>query len=513
MKSNAAISTEITGSEPEGPIIDASERSSIDTSPGRAGTALPSGYSLIKELGSGSVGSVFHCSHPIDGEVAVKVLFPESAADDRTVERFRREFGAYLEIQHPNVVRGKRLIDDRERGLLALVMELISGGDLRSRLGPDKPLSLFEALGLMVQLCDGLGAIHKHGIIHRDLKPENLLIDPCGRLKITDFGIALLPGTTRLTEHGGMVGTLQYASPEYLMSSTLHPPGDIYAFGLIAYEMVTGHAPFEGGEFLESIARRMKTAPPPPSTKNSDIPPWLDNLILKALARDPRDRHHTIDETRNELASGILDERIPIDIRQPCEVKANSNEGAIAEPSISVSPSANLSGSSPPSRHQTASPLRTKTAPSRVSRSKRTGASGAKRPPPPQRTAPTPTNPERLPLATIRASHSRRPRVQSSEIKDGHSRSSVETQKRGLRPLSETLSGADPVASATSLLHPMPERRSHGRFGTIRNEMPPSSTRSEGVPQPSALSPIVRFVLTTAIGAGVGIQLLKLALG
>jgi serine/threonine protein kinase len=312
MKSNAAISTSRDSDLDDGPSIAEQDGSSVESKQKRLQNLLPKGYSLIKELGSGSVGSVFHCSNPVEGDVAVKVLFPESAADDKTVERFRREFGAYLEINHPNVIRGKRLVDDRERGILALVMELISGCDLRARLADGKPLSIFESLGLLVQLCDGLKVIHDHGIIHRDLKPENILIDPCGKLKITDFGIALLPGTTRITEHGGMVGTLQYASPEYLMSSTLHPPGDIYALGLIAYEMVTGRPPFEGSQFYESVARRIKMDPPPPSEQNPNIPPWLDTLILKALARDPQNRYPTIDEVLSDLMRGISDAQIPI---------------------------------------------------------------------------------------------------------------------------------------------------------------------------------------------------------
>jgi len=333
MNSNAAISASGDSDLVDGPSIAEQESSCAESRQKRLQDILPKGYSLIKELGSGSVGSVFHCSNPVEGDVAVKVLFPESAADDKTVERFRREFGAYLEINHPNVIRGKRLVDERERGLLALVMELISGCDLRARLADGKPLSIFEALGLTVQLCDGLQAIHDHGIIHRDLKPENILIDPCGRLKITDFGIALLPGTTRLTEHGGIVGTLQYASPEYLMSSTLHPPGDIYALGLIAYEMVTGRPPLEGSQFYESVARRIKMDPPPPSEQNPNVPQWLDKLILKALARDPENRYHTVDEVRSDLIQGISDAHIPIAFK---DTRQREKNRALEEQSTSA---------------------------------------------------------------------------------------------------------------------------------------------------------------------------------
>lgn len=305
MKSNAVKAAEIT--VPRAENTDPSE-ASIE----RSEALLPEGYSLVKPIGSGGSGIVYQASHPDEGLVAVKVLSAEFVADAIASERFRREIGAYLGISHPNVVGGKRLIEERERDLLALVMEFVPGNDLSLRLQCGEPLPLFEALGLLVQLCDGLGAIHRHGIIHRDVKPENLIINPVGLLKVTDLGIASIPGTSRLTEHGGVVGTLQYASPEYLISSELHPRGDIYALGLIAYEMLTGRSPFEGGEFYTAITRRIQSDPPPPSTYNPMVPPWLDELVLTAAAREPAHRYQSIGEVKKALARGIKEENLPI---------------------------------------------------------------------------------------------------------------------------------------------------------------------------------------------------------
>ncbi len=273
---------------------------------------LPAGYALVKELGVGGVATVYHCNHPQEGDVAVKVLSNDYLPDSTVTERFRREINAYLEINHPNVVGGRRLIEDRERAIIALVMDLAVGQDLSVRLQSKSFFPLFETIGLLVQLCEGLGAIHDKGIIHRDLKPENILVSPCGLLQITDFGVALMPGTSRLTEHGGVVGTLQYVSPEYLLSSQLDARSDIYAVGLIAYELLTGEAPFAGGELFASVTQRVKSDPPSPRSINPLIPPWLDSIVMKALARAPQDRFQQVSALKEELAAGIRREGLPI---------------------------------------------------------------------------------------------------------------------------------------------------------------------------------------------------------
>lgn len=295
--------------------------------------ALPRGYTPIKSLGEGSNGVVFQAHHQHEGIVAVKVLSPEVSADPTASERFRREIEAYLEINHPNVVSGKRLIEDRERDILALVMEYVPGHDLRVRLERGEPLPVLEALGLLVQLCDGLEAVHRRGIIHRDIKPENLIINPVGLLKVTDFGIACLPGTSRLTDHGGVVGTMQYASPEYLISSEVHPRGDIYALGLIAYEMLTGRPPFEGGDFYSAISRRIQSDPPSPSGENPLIPPWLEDVVLTASARNPEHRYQSISEVKKALTRGIRRENLPI------SSGSLTLRGSLAMPRSTASPS------------------------------------------------------------------------------------------------------------------------------------------------------------------------------
>ena len=573
MKSNAAISALSDSDLDDGPSIPEQEGSSVESPQKRLQNLLPKGYSLIKELGSGSVGSVFHCSNPVEGDVAVKVLFPESAADDKTVERFRREFGAYLEINHPNVIRGKRLVDERERGILALVMELISGSDLRARLADGKPLSIFEALGLMLQLCDGLQAIHDHGIIHRDLKPENILIDPCGKLKITDFGIALLPGTTRLTEHGGMVGTLQYASPEYLMSSTLHPPGDIYALGLIAYEMVTGRPPLEGSQFYETVARRIKMDPPAPSGKNPNIPPWLDTLILKALARDPENRYHTVDEVRSDLIQGISDAHIPISFG---DTRPRQKERSLEKPSTSAieilptglttnepikkqlpistpkktsnrkatptvpeetttSARSNLSNfqveKSVESSH---APIRStkkeslQTTPKNSRSTQITAPLAAARPTPsPVLTSSSTPLSDDTPLADIRANHSRRSRSSSPEQtaeqlsdrsvtkralpKQSLSKQSLtrkaspNTRPPRFQPLSATSKSASRELDVNATLKA--KDLTNERINRAQSRPPQYHYQTNN---PSTLGAVARFLGTTAIGAALGFELIKL---
>ena len=300
-----------------------------------ASSHLPAGYSLVKELGVGGVATVYHCKHPQEGDVAVKVLSKDYLPDSTVTERFRREINAYLEINHPNVVGGRRLIEDRERAIIALVMDLAVGQDLSVRLQSKSFFPLFETIGLLVQLCEGLGAIHDKGIIHRDLKPENVLVSPCGLLQITDFGVALMPGTSRLTEHGGVVGTLQYVSPEYLLSSQLDARSDIYAVGLIAYELLTGEAPFAGGELFASVTQRVKSDPPSPRSINPLIPSWLDAIVMKALARAPEDRFQQVSTLKEELAAGIRREGLPISF--PDSKSQNRTESVAVRSAVSDS--------------------------------------------------------------------------------------------------------------------------------------------------------------------------------
>ena len=266
------------------------------------GTMIADRYEVIKCLGSGNMGLVYACRHrELSGHtVAVKVLFPEVAQDKIAAARFRNEIFASYGVSHPNVVRAYEYLRDGE--LLAYTMEYVSGGDLADRLGSREQLiPIPEVVRLLSEMSAGLQAIHDAGIVHRDMKPENILLTKDNHVKIADFGIARTGTGPRLTEHGGVVGTIEYVSPEYMLNSQVDWRSDIYAMGIIGYEMLTGEAAFQGESVYATMTKKLKTDPEPPSLKRRDCPPALDRIILRAMARDPEQRYQSAAEIFQDL--------------------------------------------------------------------------------------------------------------------------------------------------------------------------------------------------------------------
>ncbi len=267
------------------------------------GAVIAGRYEVVKCLGAGSMGLVYACRHrELAGHlVAIKVLFPEVAQDKISAARFRNEIFASYGISHPNVVRAYEYL--REEDLVAYTMEFVGGGDLADRLGkPGKLLAIDEIANLLSQMCAGVQAIHDAGIVHRDLKPENILLTTDGQVKIADFGIARTGHGPKLTEHGGVVGTIDYVSPEYMLNSQVDWRSDIYALGVLAYEMVTGEAPFRGDSVYATMTKRLKEDPAPPSSLRPDCPEELDRIILRAMARDPEQRYQSAAEIYYDLS-------------------------------------------------------------------------------------------------------------------------------------------------------------------------------------------------------------------
>jgi serine/threonine protein kinase len=265
-----------------------SEEHTINLQPG---TVIGGKYEVVKCLGSGSMGSVYACKNQVlQGQiVAMKVLFPEVASDKVASARFKNEILASYEVSHPNVVRAYEYLTDRD--LVAYTMEYVGGGDLASKLGSDERMSIPEIVRLLSQMSAGCQAIHDAGIVHRDLKPENILLTAENNVKIADFGIARNRHGPKLTEHGGVVGTIDYVAPEYMLKSQVDWRSDIYAIGILAYEMVTGESPFKGESVYATMTKRLKTDPEPPSTLRPECPLELDRIILKAMQRDPENRY------------------------------------------------------------------------------------------------------------------------------------------------------------------------------------------------------------------------------
>jgi serine/threonine protein kinase len=265
------------------------------------GTVIAGRYEVVKSLGSGSMGVVYACRHrDLSGHlVSVKVLFPEVAQDKTASARFRNEICASYGVSHPNVVRAYEYLTDGD--LVAYTMEYVSGGDLADRLDMDSLISISDIVSILSQMCAGVQAIHDAGIIHRDLKPENILISKDGKVKITDFGIARVDHGPKLTEHGGVVGTIDYVSPEYMMHSQVDWRSDIYAIGILAYEMIVGEAPFRGDSVYATMTKRLKTDPTPPSVARNECPPELDAIVLKAMHREREQRYQSASEIFEDL--------------------------------------------------------------------------------------------------------------------------------------------------------------------------------------------------------------------
>lgn len=265
------------------------------------GTVIGGKYEVVKCLGAGSMGMVYACRHrDLQGQlVAAKVLFHEVAADKVAAARFKNEVLASYGVSHPNVVRAYEFIRDGD--LVAYTMEFIGGGDLADRLSRPELMPIEESLRLLSQMSAGVQAIHDAGIVHRDLKPENILLTNDGSVKIADFGIARKGNGPKLTEHGGVVGTIEYVSPEYMLKSQVDWRSDLYAFGILAYELITGESPFKGDSAYALISKRLQTDPEPPSKIRTGCPAQLDAVVLKALQRDPTDRYQSATEIFYDL--------------------------------------------------------------------------------------------------------------------------------------------------------------------------------------------------------------------
>jgi serine/threonine-protein kinase len=276
----------------------------------KAGTLIDEKYRIVKRLGSGTVGQVYEASHTLIGHrVALKVLSREMAVRSDGLMLLLHEARVANSIRHPNIVQMTDLAQTRD-GLLYLVMELLEGIDLARWMARRGPVGRLDSLDVVVQLCAGLSAAHAEGVYHRDLKPQNIFLvrpdDPVPTVKILDFGLSRVstPGTRSLWYTGGStpVGTPLYIAPELAMldKSSDHR-ADVYSLGVILYQMWTGRLPFDSPSIDEVLRMHIEEPPPPPSKLKSNISEQSETILLKALAKDPKDRYQTVDELRMEL--------------------------------------------------------------------------------------------------------------------------------------------------------------------------------------------------------------------
>lgn len=247
-------------------------------------------YLIQDEIGSGGMGTVYLAEHvETHAQVAVKILPASLSREPGFIARFGREIAAMQQLSSPQIVELYESGEDH--GIYYYAMEYVRGETLTSRLKRDKRIPWREVIELGVQLCKALKSAHNSGIVHRDLKPSNLLIDPDGNVKLTDFGIAQVFATSKLTVTGGILGTAEYMSPEQAQGSRATRQSDIYSLGAVLYVMLTGRPPFTGKTTLEIIQKHRFSQFDSPKRIVPDIPHWLDEIVCKCLAKKPEDRY------------------------------------------------------------------------------------------------------------------------------------------------------------------------------------------------------------------------------
>ena len=264
------------------------------------GSTFAGRYQIIEELGKGGMGKVYKAiDKEINAKVALKLIKPEISADNKTIERFRNELKIARDISHKNVCRMYDL--NKVKGSYFITMEYISGEDLRSFLRRSRQLAIATAIAIAKQVCEGLSEAHKSGVVHRDLKPGNIMIDKDGNARIMDFGIARSLKTKGITGEGVMIGTPEYMSPEQVEGRDVDQRSDIYSFGVILYEMVTGRVPFEGDTPLSIAVKHKTETPREPKELNNQIPEDLSRLILRCMEKDKEKRYPQAGELLSQL--------------------------------------------------------------------------------------------------------------------------------------------------------------------------------------------------------------------
>jgi serine/threonine-protein kinase len=264
------------------------------------GTVIAERYEIIEALGRGGMGQVYRVyDKKIEGEVALKIIKPEISSNKKTIERFRNELKLAREISHRNICRMYDLNEDN--GTYFITMEYVPGENLKSFIRRSELLSIGKTIRIAKQICEGLTEAHRQKVIHRDLKSSNIMIDREGNARIMDFGIARSLGAKEITDSGMRIGTPEYMSPEQADARETDHRSDIYSFGIILYEMLTGRLPFEGDTSSIIVARHKRETPENPKSINFQIPDALNLLVLKCLEKAAEQRYQNAEAILREL--------------------------------------------------------------------------------------------------------------------------------------------------------------------------------------------------------------------
>ena len=298
-------------------------------------------YRILDKIGRGGMGVVYRgIDETLDREVAIKAISPELVEDD-LVRRFRAEAVTLAKVNHPNIASVYELFRDDDR--LLMVMELVRGQTFEQLITEAGALPVERSTALVGQILDALGHAHRAGIVHRDLKPANLMLTDAGVVKVMDFGIARVSGTERMTSDGLMVGTPAYMAPEQVRGDEVDGRTDLYAAGVVLYRLLTGKLPFKAETAVAMIQSQLNERPTLARDVRSDLPDWLDSVLMRSLAKRPGDRYQSADEFRRALDSnGALAPMAPLpdDLTVATPSSPYAMRTVVARPAASMTPPA-----------------------------------------------------------------------------------------------------------------------------------------------------------------------------
>lgn len=273
------------------------------------GKRLNDRYKLLQLIGGGGMANVYLARDIIlDRDVAVKVLRLDFVNDELFIKRFRREAQAATSLNHENIVTIYDVGEDD--GIYYMVMEYVRGCTLKQYIQQHAPLPVQEALRMMDQLTGAIAHAHQNGVIHRDIKPQNILVSEDGTLKITDFGIAVALSSTTITQTNSVLGSVHYLSPEQAKGGMATEKSDIYSLGIVMFELLTGQLPFLGESAVAIVLKHLQTETPSVRRWNPNIPQSVENIVLKATAKNPLHRYNSALDMRQHIRTALSPERI-----------------------------------------------------------------------------------------------------------------------------------------------------------------------------------------------------------
>ena len=272
-----------------------------------SGQKIGDRYEIVKSIGEGGMANVYMANDTIlDRKVAIKVLRGDLSSDEKFIRRFQREALSVSNLSHQNIVEVYDV--GEENGQHYIVMEFIDGKTLKQLLQKRGSLTLTEVLDIMNQLTDGITHAHEAYIIHRDIKPQNIMIQDDGLIKITDFGIAMALNSTQLTQTNSVMGSVHYLPPEQANGKGSTMKSDVYSLGILMYELLTGNVPFKGDNAVEIALKHLKEGIPSIRRQNPTIPQSVENIVLKATAKNQKNRYESVKDMHKDLTECLNEE-------------------------------------------------------------------------------------------------------------------------------------------------------------------------------------------------------------